>query len=60
MRIYQGHTGIFIPNMKFLCLTLLPGGVCTDDTNADDDAGCQRRRRTTDKVRVYKPFWLIN
>ena len=31
---------ICIPNMKFLCLTLLQGEVCTDDTNtnANDDA----------------------
>ena len=30
---------IFIPDMKFLCLTLWLGGVCTDDTNngANDD-----------------------
>ena len=27
--------GIFIPNMKLLCLSLLLGGVCTDD-DCDD------------------------
>ena len=30
---------ICIPNMKFLCITLCQGEVCTDtDTNANDDA----------------------
>ena len=27
---------ICIPNMKFLCLTMCQGEVCTDDANADD------------------------
>ena len=28
---------ICVPNMKFLCLTLGQGEVCTDDTNANAD-----------------------
>ena len=31
-----GHMYICIPNMKFLCLTLWQGEVCTDDADADD------------------------
>ena len=27
---------ICVPNMKFLCLSLCQGEVCTDDANADD------------------------
>ena len=30
---YQGHMGTFMPNMKFLCVTLWLGGVCTDANN---------------------------
>ena len=26
----------YVPNIKFLCLTLCQGEVCTDDVNADD------------------------
>ena len=29
---------ICIPNMKFVCLTLCQGEVCTDDDANDDDA----------------------
>ena len=36
MCIYKEHMGIFIPNMKFLCLTLWLRGVCTDNTSDDD------------------------
>ena len=43
---------ICIPNMKFLCLTLWQGEVCTNDVNDDDDA----RRIKHDCV----GFWLIN
>ena len=28
---------ICTPNMKFLCLTLCQGEVCTDDDDANDD-----------------------
>ena len=35
MCIYGGHMWLCVPNMKFLCLTLCQGEVCTDD---DDDA----------------------
>ena len=44
MCIYGGHMCICIPNMKFLCLTMYQGEVCTDDTsndtndNTNDDA----------------------
>ena len=37
MYIYHGHMDIFIPNMKFLCLTLWLGGVSTDANTADND-----------------------
>ena len=30
-----GHVCIGIPNMKFLCLTMCQGEVCTDDINDD-------------------------
>ena len=37
MCIYGGYMCICIPNMKFLCLTLCHGEVCTDnDANAND------------------------
>ena len=44
MCIYHEDMGIFIPNMKFLCVTLWLEGMCTDDdedTNIDnnDDDG---------------------
>ena len=34
MCIYGGHMYICLPNMKFLCLTLWQGEICTDDANA--------------------------
>ena len=37
---------ICVPNMKFLCLTLCQGEVCTDanaDTNTDTDANAGRQ-----------------
>ena len=43
MCMYEGHMCIYLPNMKFLCLTLWQGEGCTDtigntnDTNDDDD-----------------------
>ena len=43
--IYGGHMCICIPNMKFLCLTLCQGEVCTDDANADNDANADDRQR---------------
>ena len=39
MCIDGGHMCICIPNMKFLCLTMCQGEVCTDDDDADTDAG---------------------
>ena len=42
MSIYEGHRCMCVPNMKFVCLTLWLGEVCTDgntddyDTNTDD------------------------
>ena len=42
MYIYQQHNCIRVPNMKFICLTLWLGEVCTDanadDANTDNDA----------------------
>ena len=35
MCTYEGHRCTCVPNMKFVCLTLWLGEVCTDGTNAD-------------------------
>ena len=40
--------GIFVPNMKFLCLSLWLGEVCTDDAN-DEDANDHNRQSMTVK-----------
>ena len=48
MCIYGGHMCICIPNMKFLCLTLCKGEVCTDDANDDGQS------------MIEKALWLIN
>ena len=48
--IYGGHMYICIPNMKFLCLTLCQGEVCTD-VNTNADAG--RRRTEHDCIRLF-------
>ena len=47
MGIYGGHMCICLPNMKFLCLTLCQGQVCTDDadTNTNDDANTNDNRQ---------------
>ena len=52
MCIYGRYMCTCIPNIKFLCLTLCQGEVCTDDTNADanDD----------DNSGLYKALWLTN
>ena len=39
MCIYEGNRCTCVPNMKRLCLILWLGEVCTDDTNANTDAG---------------------
>ena len=36
MCIYGGHMCKCIPDMKFLCLSLCQGKVCTDDANDDN------------------------
>ena len=33
--------------MKFLCITLGQGEVCTDDANADVDTGCRCQQQWT-------------
>ena len=38
MCICGGHMCICIPNMKFLCLTMCQGEVCTDTDNTNADA----------------------
>ena len=43
MCLYEEHRCICVPNMKFLCLILWLGEVCTD-TNADD-ANCGQRKK---------------
>ena len=54
MCICGGHMCICIPNIKFLCLTLWQGEVCTDDEanadNANDDG----------QSMIVKALWLIN
>ena len=42
MCTYEGHMYTCIPNMKFLCLTLCQGDVCTDDTNTDSNDDTQQ------------------
>ena len=47
--LYAGYMGIFVLNIKFLCLTWWLGEVCIDDTNTDDandDANHEDARRT--------------
>ena len=46
MCIYGGHICICIPNMKFLCLTLWQGKVCTDDDANDDDTNTNDNRQS--------------
>ena len=46
--MYYGHVYIFIPNMKFLCLTMWLGGLYTDNDDADTNTNA------TDKARLYK------
>ena len=49
MCIYWGYMCICIPNMKFLCLTLCQGEVCTDDdnnANVDNDANANDDRQS--------------
>ena len=41
MCIYKRRVGISVPNMKFLCLILWLGWVCTDDVNTDDAADAE-------------------
>ena len=45
MCMYGGHMCICIPNMKFLCLTLCQGKVCTDN-DADVDVNDDDTRQT--------------
>ena len=51
MCIYGGHMCMCIPHMKFLCLTLWQGEVCTDDDDDDANAG----QSMIDKALVDKP-----
>ena len=39
----QGHISIFIPNTKFLCLTLWLGELYADHNTNADDAGWTKR-----------------
>ena len=43
MCIYGAHMCICILNMRFLCLTLCQGEVCTDDNDANADANDDRQ-----------------
>ena len=46
--MYEGHIYVCmcVPNMKFVCLTLWLGEVCTNDTNADAATNDNDARRT--------------
>ena len=66
MCIYGGHMCICIQNIKFVCLTLCQGEVCTDDTNADDDANANNDRQSmivsgslADKPNEPKIIWHV-
>ena len=48
----MGDMCICIPNMKFLCLAMCQGEVCTDNANDDDT-------RQTNHDYTYA-LWLIN
>ena len=39
-----------VPNMKFLCLTLWQGEVCTDDNNDDTDANANDDGQNTSLI----------
>ena len=54
MCIYEGHRCICVPNMKFVCLTLLLGEVCTDNANADANTDDDNARWTKhDCIRLF-------
>ena len=56
MCIYGGHIYICIPNMKFLCLTLCQGEVCTDHANDDNaNANVDRQSMIVQGSLVDKP-----
>ena len=61
MCIYGGHMCICIPNMKFPCLTLCLGEVCTDDNANTYDANADDANANDDRQRmIEKALWLIN
>ena len=47
---------INIPNMKFLCLTLCQGEVCTDN----DDANDENDTNDDGQSMIVLALWLIN
>ena len=53
MCIYGGQRSIPVPNMKFLCLTLWQGEVCTDANDANGNA--QRTKHDVLGSLVDKP-----
>ena len=59
MYIYGGHMCTCIPNMKFLCLTMCQGEVCTDDDANNDDAN-NANDDGQSMIVLYKALWLIN
>ena len=61
MHKYKQHevSMISVPNMKFLCLNLWLGEVCTDDDDANADDNDNEGRRMTDKARLHKALWLL-
>ena len=52
MCLHGGHMCICIPNMKFLCLTLCQGEVCTDD---NDNANIDIQSMVVEGSLVDKP-----
>ena len=66
MCIYGAHMYLCIPNMKFLCLTLCQGEVCTYDDNTNTDTNDEPKKPPTLKMPSHfsifpKPhFWPKN
>ena len=52
MCIYLGHKCMFVPNIKFLCLNLWLGELCTD-ANDTNDANANDRWTKHDHMRLF-------
>ena len=58
MCMYIGNMCICVPNMKFLCLIVWPGEVCTDTNGAvpdtNDANADEARHRKHDCIRLFQ------